>query len=200
MAMNPFPPQAYTRETMITAFQWLQTQSPQIRELATTPDLLISLYQKAQIQGKDALERPQLQNFKSELRNLAGMMGEFDTSNPEAGHPPTNAHAMPLTSMHTGAQKPAAGATFHAGTATTTSQNPAATAAQQGWPTAAVNNSTKNPDAVHMNGSSFILDSKSSEWLEEIQRELNLESPSEALRLALSVGYGRLSELFPRRR
>jgi len=80
--MNPLPPQAYTKETLTKAFAWLQTQSEHIKELATTPDILISLYQKAKMNGDSSLDRPSIQNFKTELKNLAGMMGEFESQPP----------------------------------------------------------------------------------------------------------------------
>lgn len=76
--MNPLPPQAYTKETLLKAYSWLQNQNDHIKELATTPDILISLYIKAKMNGNAALETPSIQNFKTELKNLAGMMGEFD--------------------------------------------------------------------------------------------------------------------------
>lgn len=213
MATNPFPPQAYTRETMIKAFEWLQTQSPQVRELASTTDLLMSLYSKAMIQGKDALERPQLANFKNELRHLAGQLGEFDTTAQEAAFhahqmPPAQASLPPpnaSASAHVGPGQAPTPASFHG----VQNQQPAHASASGAYLGAAIPSSPGSVRAAH--GSNvktsapapthgFLLDSKSNEWLDEIQRELNLESPTEALRLAISVGYSRLSELFPKRR
>ena len=78
MTMNPLPPQAYTKETLVKAYQWIQLQPNNIKELASTPDVLVSLFLKAKLQGEAALERPSIQNFKSELKSLAGQLGEFD--------------------------------------------------------------------------------------------------------------------------
>ena len=78
MTMNPLPPQAYTKETLVKAYAWLQNQNDHIKELASNTDVLVSLYLRAKLQGEAALERPSIQNFKNELRNLAGMMGEFE--------------------------------------------------------------------------------------------------------------------------
>ncbi len=78
MAMNPLPPQAYTKDTLLRAFAWLQNQNPSIRGMATTPDILVSLYLKTTRDGEDALDRPSIQNFKNELKSLAGLMGELD--------------------------------------------------------------------------------------------------------------------------
>lgn len=76
--MNPLPPQAFTKDTLMQAYQWLQGQSPNVKELATSPDVLVSLYFKAKSQGLEFLEKPSIQNFKDELKSLAGKMGEFD--------------------------------------------------------------------------------------------------------------------------
>ena len=80
MTMNPLPPQAYTKDTLVQAYSWVQNQNESIKELATTPDVLVSLYLKAKLQGDSALDRPSIQNFKNELRSLAGMMGELESS------------------------------------------------------------------------------------------------------------------------
>ncbi|MCA0187824.1 MAG: hypothetical protein LCH90_17875, partial [Proteobacteria bacterium] len=64
--MNPLPPQAYTKETLVKAYQWLQHQNGSIKEIATNPDILVSLFLKAKLQGDSALERPSIQNFKKE--------------------------------------------------------------------------------------------------------------------------------------
>lgn len=89
MAMNPLPPQAYTKETLQKAYQWLLNQSPSIKEMASNQDILISLYLKAQRNGDASLEAPSIQNFKQELKSLAHMMGDFQS-------PPNGA-----TSTHT---------------------------------------------------------------------------------------------------
>lgn len=78
MTMNPLPPQAYTKDTLLKAYQWLIGQNSSIKEMATTPDILVSLYLKATRDGSGALERPSIQNFKNELKSLAGIMGELD--------------------------------------------------------------------------------------------------------------------------
>lgn len=82
MTMNPLPPQAYTKDTMLKAYQWLMLQNSSIKEMATTPDILVSLYLKATRDGDAALDRPSIKNFKNELRSLAGMMGELDGKKP----------------------------------------------------------------------------------------------------------------------
>lgn len=89
--MNPLPPQAYTKDTLVQAYAWLQGQSDSVKEIATNPDILVSLFLKSKIQGDQFFERPSIQNFKNELRNLAGMMGEFE----QTPAPPTEAKLEP---------------------------------------------------------------------------------------------------------
>lgn len=84
MNVNPLPPQAYTRETLQKAYTWLLSQSASVKDLATSQDMLVSMYLKAQRNGEAALETPSIQNFKQELKNLAHMMGDLQTA-PAAG-------------------------------------------------------------------------------------------------------------------
>ncbi len=85
MAINPLPPQAYTKETLQKAYSWLLNQNPSIKEMASTQEMLVSLYLKAQRNGEASLEAPSIQNFKQELKSLATMMGDFTP--PTASHP-----------------------------------------------------------------------------------------------------------------
>lgn len=95
MTMNPLPPQAYTKETLLKAYHWLQQQPPAIKEMAMTPDLMVSLFLKASREGDSVLERPSIQNFKSELRSLAGLMGELEGPKPEKPPEPPPRAAEP---------------------------------------------------------------------------------------------------------
>lgn len=88
MTVNPLPPQAYTKETLQKAYAWLLTQPSSIKELASTQDILISLYLKAQRNGEASLETPSIQNFKQELKSLASMIGDLQGQPQE-----TSAHA-----------------------------------------------------------------------------------------------------------
>jgi hypothetical protein len=79
MTVNPLPPQAYTKETLQKAYSWLLSQSPSVKDMATTQDMLVSMYLKAQRSGDASLETPSIQNFKQELKNLASMIGDLQT-------------------------------------------------------------------------------------------------------------------------
>ena len=100
MAMNPLPPQAYTKETLQKAYSWLLNQNPSIKEMASTQEMLVSLYLKAQRNGEASLEAPSIQNFKQELKSLATMMGDFTPPTASQPSPAVTAKAtsvMPST-------------------------------------------------------------------------------------------------------
>lgn len=98
MAMNPLPPQAYTKDTLLQAYQWLQNQNEGIKQLATSPDILVSLFLKAKLNGDQFLDRPSIQNFKSELKALSGLMGELDKG------PSPQLEPAPSTQMQSSSQ------------------------------------------------------------------------------------------------
>jgi hypothetical protein len=85
MIVNPLPPQAYTKETLVAAYEWIQIQPDHIKEMATSPEMLVSMFMKSKMQGNDCFDRPSIQNFKKELKTLAGIVGEF--SQPMAAKP-----------------------------------------------------------------------------------------------------------------
>ena len=80
------PPQAYTREILTSAFNWLQTQPESARKLATTPDALVGLFMRAQRFGNSSPEQDapvSSQNFMSDLKNLAEGLKQFEQPVPE---------------------------------------------------------------------------------------------------------------------
>ena len=166
--MNPLPPQAYTKETLVKAYQWLQHQSDSIKEMATHPDILVSLFLKAKMQGDSALERPSIINFKNELRNLAGLMGEFEVVEPGSSFlaaPHATLKSAPLN------QAPAS---------PVSSQLPPAGA------TSAQNSPRSAPAAKTALGE---LDARSLTLIQEVKNQLNLSSDQEALRVLISIGH-----------
>lgn len=164
--MNPLPPQAYTKEVLLKAYSWLQNQNPSIKEMASTPDVLVSLFLKTTRDGEDALERPSIQNFKKELKSIAEMMGEFDKELPESqsletrGSPAPHSHSIP------------------------SSQNsqPKSIAQQP---------STQPMPVTVLSG----LDTRSQFMIQEVKELLNLSSDSEALRLLIKLGHQKAKTL-----
>lgn len=96
--INPLPPQAFTKETVVQAYHWLRSQPPEIRELATSPEILVGLFQKAKLNGESSFEAPSFQMFRKELKHLAGMMGDLHRPAPalNSDRPPTPAGAPPV--------------------------------------------------------------------------------------------------------
>ena len=93
MGLQRLAPQAYTKETLIKAFEWLQSQDESIKSIATSVDALIGLYMKAKLQGEESLHRLSIKNFKNDLKNLAHIVGDWEHSGASAHSPnsPTTA-------------------------------------------------------------------------------------------------------------
>ena len=241
MTFDFLPPQAYTKETLLKAYNWLQSQSDQIKELATTPDQLVSLFLKSTRLGQDSLQRyansntapsvqvtppvsnghadsadrPSLQNFKSELKNLAGMMDNLEkppVANPNAPIPsyqgpqgsgyqaPMQAYQGPQSGQSQTTYQGPAGATPYAGAGNinathNTSQASAGSLNQQ-----ATSSSTTTIAYVSSNSqttaSSLTYDEYTQNLIREVKNELNLSSDMEALRMLVKIGYQKVRSLY----
>jgi hypothetical protein len=167
--MNPIPPQAYTKDVLLKAYSWLQNQNNSIKEMASTPDVLVSLYLKAHRDGDDVLERPSIKNFKKELKSLAEMMGEFET--PIASAAPATASHVLNTPLHESA--------------------PAMPASSRPVTSFVETHSTPAPSAGLHRG----LDTKSQFMIQEVKELLNLSSEDEALRLIIKLGHQKAKSL-----
>lgn len=177
MTMNPLPPQAYTKDIMLKAYQWLMVQNASIKEMATTPDILVSLYLKATRDGDHALERPSIQNFKNELKSLAGMMGELD-------RPANKSVAAPATPVQAAA--PAA--------ATPTPAVAPVLAAAPQIPQQVIEEKTASAPSTTSTALES-LDCASLLMIQEVKEEFNLSSDLEALRMLIKIGYSRSRNL-----
>ena len=167
MTVNPLPPQAYTRETLQKAYTWLLSQSPSVKDMATTQDILVSMYLKAQRSGDASLETPSIQNFKQELKNLASMIGDLQTP----------AATQPNISMTT--------------TLPTYSQPAATNPAPKSQTMPAMPQTfVSSPSAPSsLNGGLSSLDEQSKLAILEVKAQLNLSSDAEALRALISLGF-----------
>ncbi len=170
MAVNPLPPQAFTKETLQKAYAWLLTQNSSIKEMANTQDMLISLYLKAQRGGESALDTPSIQNFKQELKSLANLMGDLQTTQtPPAPHISTS---------------PISASALNAPIA----QQPASTAysAQLDQPTYSLGQNSAL--LSQLDGASF-------NALVDVKNTLNLSSEVEALRALIALGYKQFKKI-----
>ncbi len=86
MSMN-LPPQAYTREVMGQAYEWLQSQPQSVKERATSMDAIVGLYLQHRRRGDNtpmSTTPISSQKFKENLQNLAAGMKEFEGNNAPA--------------------------------------------------------------------------------------------------------------------
>jgi hypothetical protein len=172
MAMNPIPPQAYTKDSLLKAYAWLQNQDNSLKEMATTPDILVSLYLKATRDGDAALDRPSIQNFKYELKQLAGLMGEFEKEAPPEPKPKaTESVAAPKKEN---APKPLESLSLDIPALERKYNAQMQAASQQ---------------------SGLDLDPSSLALIAEVKQKLNLTSNQEALKMLIQVGYNKVKKL-----
>lgn len=199
MAVNPLPPQAFTKDTLQKAYAWLLTQNSSIKEMANTQDMLISLYLKAQRGGEAALDTPSIQNFKQELKSLANLMGDLQTP---ATTPSTQQQQAPYTAAaqpqpppthhtHHAYHAPSAVtyATTHMATQTAAVIQPTASHVS-----AAVQQPPKNDSSV-FTATLSQLDGNSLNMLSEVRNTLNLSSDIEALRALMALGYKQFKKI-----
>ncbi len=176
--MNPLPPQAYTKETLVQAYAWLQAQSDHIKEIATTPDVLVSLFLKAKMQGDGALERPSIQNFKNELKNLAGMMGEFEVL--DSAEPlPAQTNSAPTFRFRSQDFR-------NEKSQDKIQEKPSERDAPA--PVAPSSSSSTSQPASSV-------DSRSLDMIQEVKNQFNLSSDTEAMRMLIAVGYNQVKTL-----
>ncbi len=188
MAMNPIPPQAYTKDSMLKAYAWLQNQEASIREMATTPDILVSLYLKATRDGEGALDRPSIQNFKHELKQLAGLMGEFDKEAlPIEAKPKPSDLGSIAGPANQGRRDPSSKPSESLGLDFIALEKKFN--ASMGAPAGPL------PVASNLPASGVDLDLASVAIINEVRQKLNLSSNTEALKMLIQVGYNKTKKL-----
>ncbi len=204
--MNPLPPQAYTKDTLVQAYAWLQSQSDSVKELATNPDILVSLFMKSKTQGDQFFERPSIQNFKNELKNLAGMIGEFEQvpNNSQLTQqfvpgPSDSSKVSPSSSIFSTSPPPQAMVHQQIFSQSTAPQPPLQ---EPKIPYQQLGNSLLSHQAeTHSNLGAYKethlnIDERSLEMIREVKKSLNLTSESEVLRLLISIGYQKARQLY----
>ncbi|QDK46819.1 hypothetical protein DOM22_17475 [Bdellovibrio sp. ZAP7] len=190
MTMNPLPPQAYTKETLLKAYQWLMSQNSNIKEIATTPDMLVSLYLKSVRDGESALERPSIKNFKSELKSLSAMMGELDRPNQNHGTGATYhqqaSQQQPVQQQQHIPQQPVQQVLQ----AQPIAQPQVVHVAPTMVPQTQVSYTEKTLTATTQDSDVMVLfDCGTKSMIQEVKDEFNLSSELEALRMLVKIGY-----------
>lgn len=168
MAISNFPPQAYTRDVLASAYEWMRSQSPSTRELAHDSDSLVALYLQSRRRGTNsqstqnqplAMGPSGAESFKQELKNLSEGLKQFDT--------PANTGATSVVPASSGVATPAP-------------VMPVSAAVSLG------------------SSAILSLDAKSQEQIQKVRVGLNLGSENEALRMLIALGYDRVREILPK--
>lgn len=191
MALNPLPPQAYTKDILQKAYSWLQTQDESVRQLASTSEILVSLYLKTHRDGEGFLQRPSVQNFKNELRHLAPMMDEFEKSSGR-GTTEVRTHSAPVAESQLVSSNMVSNS-FEG------SPRPNSIPESNHRSNMNVGESNSghspiiasSPINAQSNLSHSGLDQKSMELISEVKKAYNLSNDLEALRMLISLGYKR---------
>lgn len=199
--MNPLPPQAYTKDTLMKAYAWLMNQSESVREMATTPDILISLYLKTHRDGEAVLERPSIQNFKNELKSLAGLMGELEPQQQNYTHHMQN-HSASHNHYQTQPQTVAAQSVSNHYQAppvinvnVTGHQQPTQAMMATSSTSQQSNNLPPVSQSAKSNGLLSQMDAKSLAMIQEVKEDFNLSDDHEALRMLIKIGYTRAKNM-----
>ncbi len=222
MAMTTnLPPQAYTRDTLVKAIEWLHTQPQAVRERATSADLLVNVYLQARRRAAVQMEAPVSgETFKTELKHLAEDLRQFegpDAPPPQAGRSHSSGpsfevhqgHAQPLHAAVEPLFKHApmeAQAAPHVAPPVHHVPPPVHLTPQ---PQHQVNHSYHHQPQAHAQPhvqpqthaqpkpATWHVDARSLAAAREIQQRFNLSSEGEALRMLITLGQERARDLFP---
>lgn len=171
MTTANLPPQAYTRETLAAAFEWLKTQPDSVKQLASSSDILVGLYLQFRRRKQEGFgpidsrvdplneDAPVSgEQFKSELKNLAQGLEQFTEPklNSSMASPSHVMKSAPKSSVRTAPPR-------------------------------------ETPPSLGLG-----LDPQSRDRLLMIQQKLNLSSETEAVRLLISLGFDKIQDILPR--
>jgi len=160
------PPQAYTREILVKAINWIQGQPPAVRARATSADLVVSHYlqacRRADMQSTTPVSG---EAFREDLKNLAADLKQFEDPVVAPPTPPSFSHGP----VHTSAPE-------------VTPPSP-----QTSPP-------TPRPSSESL--LTWSVDARSLSQARELQERLNLGSETEALRVLIILGTEKARELF----
>jgi hypothetical protein len=203
------PPQAYTRDTLVKAIEWISHQPVAVRERANSADLIVSFYLQARRRMTAAqLEAPVSgETFKQDLKHLAQGLKQFE----EPSAPPTQ--ATPNRSLSNGEARPRAETTFdqarpRAESTFDEARLPQPLSTNNHLHTAPLHHAPAPhtpppPPPPHQDaaqdtkGLTWSVDAKSLDFAREIKDRFNLSNESEALRMLVTLGIERARDLFP---
>lgn len=186
--MSFIAPQAYTKETLSKAFDWLQHQPQNVREVATSPDILVNLFLRAQRQGLNRIDADapnSARKFIEDLNSLKKDMAQFEETPQQKA-----ATLLPPIPLSTPAHN--SSLSFpSAGTAQKTVPTPPHYESSVSQKTTI---NTAQSITIDRTTTESHLDETSSRLVEEIQQRFNLSSTQEVLRLMITVAHKQISK------
>ncbi len=199
------PPQAYTRDILVKAIEWISHQPPAVRERASSADLIVSFYLQARRRMTAAqLEAPVSgENFKQDLKHLAEDLKQFE----EPSAPPTPARPDGPSLYSPNRSLSSVQGPNHQHNHLHTAPAPVAQAHSHSHSQQHVHLHVQHapapvnlPQVQNEPAASTVAwscDAKSLAFAREIQERFNLSSEGEALRMLITLGIQRARELFP---
>lgn len=206
--MSFFAPQAYTKETLSKAFEWLQHQPSSVKQAASNPDMLVSIYLQAQRQGLQKIDADapvSSRKFIDDLKTLSRDFAQFD----DAPAAPTNSagsarqsvqqtttishHSSRTAEMHQPVSVPVQTPAHHVVQQPVPQPVPQYINVTPPPPTPA---SPPPQQAQYRQAPAedvFSLDEKSLAVVRRLQERFNLSSPQEALRMIVALGIEQIS-------
>lgn len=195
-------PQAYTREVLAKAFNWLQHQSISIKSLATSPDVLVNLYLKSQRHPMDCNNNydHSSSNFKKELQSIADGLENFDkSSESDKAYDKSDDKASDKSINRQFDLQALDKCNEYQESDINFSLSPSQT--QQSSMSSSRRTSMRQSQQLPWGGSqrrnlSSLLDQRSQLMIRQVKDNLNLGSEGEAIRLLIAIGFSRLQPLF----
>lgn len=196
------PPEAFTKQTLQEAFNWLQDQPEVVKASVHTPERLVSLFRKAQRNPNQ--EAPvSSKRFIEDLKSLTGHLNEFnDSTRPSSSA--TNKEtttAMPLTDL-----PPPPHNNDHKDIETYTRPSQDRESAVSSRPPAGSTQTTETETETRQASLQFThqrqrttqvtteLDELSMKRVHQVRERFNLTSDREALRLLISLGFEKFDQ------
>lgn len=167
MGISYFAPQAYTKETLAEAFEWLKKQPSHVKQFTKSADELVSLYLNSKKQGGKVSE--------SFIKDLAGLAKDLEAFEEEKQQTFQQMTQPPVATPTAPAQ-------------VTKPQPPPAPV--NSATSAPVKNTSQEPVQNNLS-----LDIRSQEFINQTKHRFNLKSDDEALRMLIVLGYEKIQSI-----
>lgn len=194
------PPEAYTKETLQAAFDWLQTQPEAVRASVHTPERLVSLFQRSQ-RLNDQDHPVSSKKFITDLKNLASSLDQF-SGKPNRLQVPNDKPVMPSfqsptveSSMPSFQVNPPPAPSASRPEPSPTPEPQVQGSSQTTTETVKKASFEVTTKTQHQSQSGLVLDEETRQRVNKVRQRFNLSSEQEALRLLVSLGYEKFTQI-----